>query len=138
MNRLLKPAPVFRACLSGDPERDRVEGYIATRFREVHGANIHDFMPVLVTMGCHGFPTAAAGIRAAAVGGGYEEIRGTSFATPIVAGLLARSLNSPEPAAAQAAVDALAATAIDLGNNGVDPSYGKGLVGAGLNPGHRD
>lgn len=84
------------------------------------------------------FAAAGAGIRAAAVGGGYEEIRGTSFATPIVAGLLARSLNSPEPAAAQAAVDALAATAIDLGNNGVDPSYGKGLVGAGLNPGHRD
>ncbi len=84
------------------------------------------------------FAAAGAGFSAAAVGGGFEPIRGTSFATPIVAGLLARSLQAPNPANARAAVDALAATAIDIGNNGTDPSYGKGLVGGDLHPGHRE
>jgi hypothetical protein len=84
------------------------------------------------------FAAAGADLEAAAVGGKFEEIRGTSFATPIVAGLLARALQAPEPAGARAAVDALAATAIDIGNNGTDPSYGKGLVGADLHPGHRE
>ena len=84
------------------------------------------------------FAAAGADLEAAAVGGKYEEIRGTSFATPIVAGLLARMLQAPDPAAARAAVDALAATALDIGNNGTDPSYGKGLVGADLRPGHRE
>ncbi len=84
------------------------------------------------------FAALGAGIRAAAVGGDFEEIRGTSFATPIVAGLLARSLQVPDPAQARAALDALAATATDIGNNGVDPSYGKGLVGAELRPGRRE
>jgi subtilisin family serine protease len=84
------------------------------------------------------FAAAGAGIAAAAVGGGYEEIRGTSFATPIVAALLAKSLQAPDPAQARTALDALAATAIDIGNNGPDPSYGKGLVGVDLHPGHRE
>jgi hypothetical protein len=84
------------------------------------------------------FAAAGADFAAARVGGGFEEIRGTSFATPIVAGLLARSLQAPDPAGARAAVEALAATALDIGNNGIDPSYGKGLVGADLHPGHRE
>ncbi len=84
------------------------------------------------------FAAAGSGFSAAAVGGAYGEIRGTSFATPIVAGLLARLLQAPDPDQARAAVDALAATAIDIGNDGVDPSYGKGLVGADLRPGHRE
>ena len=84
------------------------------------------------------FAAAGAGIFAAAAGGGFEEVRGTSFATPIVAALLARSLQAPDAGDAQITLDALAASAIDIGNNGVDPSYGKGLVGAGLSPGHRE
>ena len=84
------------------------------------------------------FAAAGAGFSAAAAGGGFEPMRGTSFATPIVAGLLARSLQAPNPENARAAVDALAATAIDIGNNGTDPSYGKGLVGGDLHPGHRE
>jgi subtilisin family serine protease len=84
------------------------------------------------------FAAWGAEFSAAAIGGGYEELRGTSFATPIVAALLALSLQAPDPAAAQAAVSGLAATAIDIGNNGVDPSYGKGLVGAELHPGFRE
>jgi subtilisin family serine protease len=84
------------------------------------------------------FAAAGADIKAAAVGGGFEEIRGTSFATPIVAGLLARSLKAPDPAGAREALAALESTALDIGNNGRDPSYGKGLVGADLHPGRRD
>jgi hypothetical protein len=64
--RLLNPAPAFQAHLPGSAERARVEAYIAKQFRAVHGANIHDYMPVLLTMGCHGLTTAATGIRAAA------------------------------------------------------------------------
>ena len=84
------------------------------------------------------FAAQGSGLLAAAVGGGFEKVRGTSFATPIVAGLLARMLQSPDPAAARAALAALAGTAVDIGNNGVDPSYGKGLVGADLRPGRRE
>ena len=43
------------------------------------------------------FAAAGADFDAAAVGGGFDEMRGTSFATPIVAGLLARSLQAPDP-----------------------------------------
>jgi len=63
--RLLNPVPAFRAHLPGDAGRAEVEQYIAARFREAHGAHIHDFMPVLLTMGCHGGTTAATGLRAA-------------------------------------------------------------------------
>ena len=81
------------------------------------------------------FAAAGADLKAAAVGGGFDEMRGTSFATPIVAGLLARSLQAPDPAGAREALAALESTALDIGNNGTDPSYGKGLVGADLHPG---
>ncbi len=84
------------------------------------------------------FAAAGANLRTAAVGGGFDEMRGTSFATPIVAGLLARSLQAPDPANAREALAALESSALDIGNNGPDPSYGKGLVGADLQPGSRD
>jgi subtilisin family serine protease len=81
------------------------------------------------------FAAAGAGLEAAAIGGGFEEVRGTSFATPIVAALLAGSLAVPDPAAARTALAELELEAVDLGNNGVDPTYGKGLVGSSLHPG---
>ena len=83
---------------------------------------------------------AARGCRRsrADVGGGFSEIRGTSFATPIVAALLAGSLQSPDPAKAREALATLASTAIDIGSEGTDPSYGRGLVGADLAPGQRE
>ena len=70
-------------------------------------------------------------LQLAAAGGGFSEVRGTSFATPIVAGLLARSLQAPDSAAAQAAVAGLRAQAQDLGRPGFDTTYGHGLVGRG-------
>jgi subtilisin family serine protease len=77
------------------------------------------------------FAALGAGVRAAEVGGGFGEVRGTSFATPTVAGLLAGSLLKPDAAQAQAALADLEARALDLGRKGSDTTYGRGLVGAG-------
>jgi len=65
-------------------------------------------------------------------GGGYGVARGTSFAAPLVAGLLAEQLREPDVAAAAAAVEKLAAGAVDLGAPGRDPVYGRGLVAEDL------
>src|SRR5258706_338938 len=63
-------------------------------------------------------------------GGAVDALVGTSFAAPFVAALLARGFAAPSPAAATAAMEALAKTAIDLGPPGRDLTYGFGLVGA--------
>jgi subtilisin family serine protease len=65
-------------------------------------------------------------------GGGYGIARGTSFAAPLVAGLLAAGLREPDAAAASAAVEQLAAAAVDLGVPGRDAVYGRGLVAEDL------
>jgi hypothetical protein len=80
------------------------------------------------------FAAPGADIAAAVPKGAYAEVRGTSFAAPIVAGLLARKLARPDPAGAKAAVAALAASAADLGAPGPDPVYGAGLVGGDIRP----
>lgn len=80
------------------------------------------------------FAAPGAGIRAAQPGGGFAEVRGTSFATPIVAGLLAGALSEPDPARARQAVEELTSTAVDLGREGPDTTYGRGLVGGSLRP----
>ncbi|WP_443750158.1 S8 family serine peptidase [Asticcacaulis solisilvae] len=79
------------------------------------------------------FSAPGADISAARPGG-YAAVRGTSFAAPIVAGLLSRQLRDPDPARARAAVEALAASAQDLGVKGLDTTYGNGLVGADIRP----
>lgn len=90
------------------------------------------------------FAAPGAGIPAAALPNGFATVRGTSFAAPLVAGLLAKELASVEngsepapplgvdPAAAHAALDALARAAIHLGTPGRNVVSGYGLVGAGL------
>jgi len=64
----------------------------------------------------------------------FALVRGTSFAAPIVAGLLAEEIHSPDPEAARRAVTELEGRAIDLGVPGPDPIYGFGLVGGDLRP----
>jgi len=62
-------------------------------------------------------------------GGGYVVARGTSFAAPVVAGLLAEALREPDPHQADAALTRLSARAVDLGAPGRDPVFGLGCVG---------
>ncbi len=76
------------------------------------------------------FAAPGSEMAAAAPGGGFVAVRGTSFAAPIAAGRLARGLTTPDPAAAARAVATLGREAVDLGQPGPDPVYGRGLVGA--------
>jgi len=64
----------------------------------------------------------------------FALVRGTSFAAPLVAGLLALQTRVQDPASATRAVDALARQALDLGAPGPDAVFGYGLVGADLGP----
>ena len=68
---------------------------------------------------------AASGTRA------FAPVRGTSFAAPLVAGLLAASYQAPSPEGARAALARLAGSARDLPQAPRD-GIGRGLVGEGL------
>jgi subtilisin family serine protease len=76
------------------------------------------------------FAAPGADMAAGAPAGAYVAVRGTSFAAPIVAALLAQRLSQPDATLAAAAVQALAQGAIDLGPPGKDLTYGYGLLGA--------
>lgn len=80
------------------------------------------------------FSAPGANMSAAAIESPFGVVRGTSFAAPIVAGLLARQLDTIDKNRADSAVAALAAQATDLGARGVDKIYGNGLVGDELRP----
>jgi hypothetical protein len=78
---------------------------------------------------------AAPGAEMAAAGLGrppYAVMRGTSFASPLVAGLLAAQLREPDATAAGLAVAALSRQATDAGAPGRDVVFGHGLVGRAL------
>lgn len=75
-----------------------------------------------------------ADMSAARTPRGYAPVRGTSFAAPLVAGLLAQALRSPDKAGAEEALGALERQALHPGAPGPDPAYGYGVVGAGLAP----
>jgi len=78
------------------------------------------------------FAAPGAQMAAAKSPSGYTLVRGTSFAAPIVAGLLALNLPAADKAAADSAIRALAQEAVHLGSPGPDPVYGFGLVGEAL------
>jgi subtilisin family serine protease len=90
------------------------------------------------------FAAPGADIPAATLPDDFRKVRGTSFAAPLVAGLLAERLQdmaagkdpgpapAVDPAAARAAIDALAQAAIHLGAPGRNTIFGYGLVGADL------
>lgn len=75
------------------------------------------------------FAAPGADLPAATTTGGFAPVRGTSFAAPIVTGLLARRVSTPDGRAAAAAITALVAGADDLGPRGRDRVFGAGLVG---------
>lgn len=73
-------------------------------------------------------------MSAAGIDAQFGLVRGTSFAAPIAAGLLARQLSRVDKQQADAAVAALVSQAIDLGSRGRDKIYGDGLIGEALRP----
>ena len=80
------------------------------------------------------FAAPGADMSAAKSSQTFDLVRGTSYAAPIVASLLAATLREPDKESAARAVDELAHTALDLGTAGMDTTYGYGLVGADLAP----
>lgn len=78
------------------------------------------------------YAAPGADMMAAAPGGLFANVRGTSFAAPLVAGLLARTLREPDPAVAASALKTLDMQAISLGAPGRNAIYGYGLVGEAL------
>ncbi len=81
------------------------------------------------------FAAPGADIEAARVPRGLTAVRGTSFAAPLVAGLLALRLQRPDPRMARLAISGLVDQAVHLGASGRNPIYGYGLVASGL-PAH--
>lgn len=78
------------------------------------------------------FAAPGADLAAAASKGAYVSVRGTSYAAPFVATLLARQLPSPDGAQAARAVADLAQRAVDLGARGPDQVFGRGGVALDL------
>ena len=76
------------------------------------------------------FAALGADFKAADIDHGYAAVRGTSFAAPTVAALLAAPLSTPDRDAARAAIEALAKQAVNPDRHGRDLTYGFGLVGA--------
>lgn len=87
----------------------------------VTGVSVRDQVLPEAARGAHvDFAAPGADMAAAASGGGWTSVRGTSFAAPIVAGLIATRGQA-----------ALSDEATDLGDRGRDPIYGSGLIGTG-------
>lgn len=80
------------------------------------------------------FAAPGADMSAACSPQGYTMVRGTSFAAPLVAGLLAMQLREPALDAAQEAIAALAREAARSGAPRRDAVLGYGLVGVDLAP----
>jgi subtilisin family serine protease len=102
-------------------------------YPDVVGVTAVDAHRKVLIEACRGkqvkFAAPGADMAAAELSPTFAVVRGTSFAAPIVAGLLAASLHEPDREAAKAAIQTLAGQAIDLGSRGVDKTYGAGLVG---------
>lgn len=96
----------------------------------VTGVDAHDrVLPEALRGAQVDFAAPGSDMIAAAPGGRYLAVRGTSFAAPIVAGLLAQRLSAPNPQAATNAQSALTQSARDLGARGPDRIFGMGFVG---------
>lgn len=65
LGRVLAPAPVFTLHDSNDDERESVERFVADRFCKDYGADIHEFLPLLMSMRCLNKYSGIIGLRAA-------------------------------------------------------------------------
>jgi len=74
------------------------------------------------------FAALGRDIEVAGLPDGDVEVRGTSFAAPQVAALLAAALARPDPLAVDGLVAALETRAEDAGRRGRDTTYGLGIV----------
>jgi hypothetical protein len=74
------------------------------------------------------FAAPGAEMAAAGVDGGFVAVRGTSFAAPLTAGLLAKLIAQPDRKEAERALDVLGRRAMDVGPRGADSRYGRGVV----------
>jgi subtilisin family serine protease len=75
------------------------------------------------------FAARGADLGAADLKHGYAPVRGTSYAAPTVAALLAAAVSAPDRQAALEAILEIKQSAIHLGAPGKDLTYGFGLVG---------
>lgn len=76
------------------------------------------------------FAAEGAGVEAATLAPDkYAAVRGTSFASPVIAALFARELQQPDVAQRELELRRWAALATDLGKKGRDDIYGAGELG---------
>ncbi len=75
-----------------------------------------------------GVDVAALGVGVSPFGNGEKSLSGTSYATPLVSAYLARRLPQREAGAIESTMTLLAQAATDLGDPGVDPVFGAGLI----------
>ena len=66
LGRVLAPAPVFTLHHRDDAEREQVERFVGERFQRDYGADIHEFMPDLLSMRCLNSFSGVIGMRRAA------------------------------------------------------------------------
>lgn len=97
----------------------------------VTGVNAQDRVLAEAARGSHvAFAAPGADMVAADDRDDYAEVRGTSFAAPIVAGMLAEAIGAAGGTETGDPVATLAGNAVDLGRPGPDETYGAGLVGS--------
>ncbi len=65
LSRVLTPAPVFTLHGRHCEERQDIEDFIAGKFHSSYGAQIHEFMPILLSMRCLNKFSGAIGMRRA-------------------------------------------------------------------------
>jgi len=99
----------------------------------VTAVDAHEKLLMEASGGAHvRFAAPGADMLAAALDGKYAPVRGTSFASPLVAGLIARLLAHEDHVGVEQVVQQLAATAVDRGHARHERRDDYGLVGMEL------
>jgi len=108
-------------------------------YEGVIGVTAVDEKHLVLIEACRGkqvdFAAQGADMNAAAAAPNvYVDVRGTSFAAPIIAMLFAGDVDTPDPALAQLALAKWKGSASDLGKRGRDDVYGEGQLGGDPDP----